>query len=296
MAENQLDAPVSGDLIYDIGMHKGEDTDFYLKKGFRVVAIEANPKLITEARSRFTDYILRGKLTLVEGAIIDAGHEQPTPKFVAFYENEDLSIWGTVNKSWADRNSRMGHLSKVIQVPVVNLNEVIASYGMPYYMKIDIEGCDMICLRALEQFSLKPSYVSFESDKGSLEGIRKEMELLLKLGYRDFMAVEQSSISSLQVAPQPAREGNYAGHDFAHGCSGLFGKELPGRWLNSGQLARKYRAIHLGYRLLGDDGLMNKWNFPGARFMRGVTRRAIRTITRMPVPGWYDTHARHSRV
>ena len=28
-------------LIYDIGVNKGEDTEFYLNKGFRVVGIEA---------------------------------------------------------------------------------------------------------------------------------------------------------------------------------------------------------------------------------------------------------------
>ena len=27
-------------LIYDVGLHHGQDTDFYLKKGFDVVAFE----------------------------------------------------------------------------------------------------------------------------------------------------------------------------------------------------------------------------------------------------------------
>ena len=31
------------DLIYDIGMHNGENTEYYLKRGFRVIAVEANP-------------------------------------------------------------------------------------------------------------------------------------------------------------------------------------------------------------------------------------------------------------
>jgi hypothetical protein len=31
------------DLIYDIGMHQGEDTEFYLQKGFNVIAFEADP-------------------------------------------------------------------------------------------------------------------------------------------------------------------------------------------------------------------------------------------------------------
>ena len=29
-------------IIFDIGMHRGEDTDFYLKKGFTVVGVEVN--------------------------------------------------------------------------------------------------------------------------------------------------------------------------------------------------------------------------------------------------------------
>ncbi len=33
------------DLIYDVGMHKGEDADYYLKKGFRVIGFEAIPEL-----------------------------------------------------------------------------------------------------------------------------------------------------------------------------------------------------------------------------------------------------------
>ena len=37
-----LDTPKHADLIYDVGMHRGEDTAFYLRKGFRVVAVEAD--------------------------------------------------------------------------------------------------------------------------------------------------------------------------------------------------------------------------------------------------------------
>ena len=43
-----LDSLFSGvrkGLIFDIGMNNGNDTDFYLAKGFHVVAVEANPFL-----------------------------------------------------------------------------------------------------------------------------------------------------------------------------------------------------------------------------------------------------------
>ena len=38
--------PKHKDLIFDIGMHKGEDAEFYLRKGFRVVAFEADADLV----------------------------------------------------------------------------------------------------------------------------------------------------------------------------------------------------------------------------------------------------------
>ena len=41
------------DLIYDVGFHQGEDTAFYLKKGFLVVAFEAHPRL-RKTVGRFT--------------------------------------------------------------------------------------------------------------------------------------------------------------------------------------------------------------------------------------------------
>ena len=36
-------------LIIDVGMHNGDDTAFYLAKGFEVVAVEANAALVEAA-------------------------------------------------------------------------------------------------------------------------------------------------------------------------------------------------------------------------------------------------------
>jgi hypothetical protein len=41
-------------LIYDVGMFNGDDTAYYLEKGFHVVGIEANPRLITQLTQRFS--------------------------------------------------------------------------------------------------------------------------------------------------------------------------------------------------------------------------------------------------
>ena len=44
---------VREDLIFDVGLHKGEDAAYYLRKGFRVVGIDANPDLIEWNKKRF---------------------------------------------------------------------------------------------------------------------------------------------------------------------------------------------------------------------------------------------------
>ncbi len=40
-------------FIIDLGMNNGDDTAFYLAKGYNVVAVEANPHLVAAARVRF---------------------------------------------------------------------------------------------------------------------------------------------------------------------------------------------------------------------------------------------------
>src|SRR5262249_5480686 len=47
-------------LIYDVGMNNGDDTAYYLRRGFRVVAIEPNPALVATACERFRREIETG--------------------------------------------------------------------------------------------------------------------------------------------------------------------------------------------------------------------------------------------
>src|SRR5262249_50843462 len=84
-------------LIFDLGCHRGEDSDFYLKKGFKVIAVEANPSLCRALRAKFSNEIADGRLVLVEKAIA----EQPGE--VEFFTHEEASIWGTIRADIAKR-------------------------------------------------------------------------------------------------------------------------------------------------------------------------------------------------
>ena len=74
-------------LVFDLGFHRGEDTDHYLAMGHRVVAVEANPSLAKQGRERFAAAISSGELTLIHAAVLGEGralsavafHPHPSP-------------------------------------------------------------------------------------------------------------------------------------------------------------------------------------------------------------------------
>jgi FkbM family methyltransferase len=289
-----LDTSVRDDLIYDVGLHKGEDTEFYLRKGFRVVAFEAAPELASACRQRLKEYVDSGQLTIVEGAIIEPDAIRAGQSKITFYRNEGSSYWGTVRSNWAERNVKLGTTSHEIEVDAVDFEKVLQEQGIPHYLKIDIEGCDMICIEALRKFAARPHYVSIESDKTSFDRIRHEIDVLTELGYDGFQAIEQSGVAALQTPPNPPREGRYVAHRFEEGASGLFGAELDDKWVSRREVLGRYRAIRLGYYLVGDYGIMNAWKFRGAWRLQRFARAMLSRMTKAVVPGWYDTHARHS--
>lgn len=44
-------------VIYDFGMHNGDDVEYYLKKGRKIVGVEANPSLVALCADRFRSEI-----------------------------------------------------------------------------------------------------------------------------------------------------------------------------------------------------------------------------------------------
>ncbi len=269
-------------LIYDVGMHKGEDTDFYLKKGFKVVSFEADPTLIEYCKDKFREAIKDGQLAIVEGAIVDFSNDADNRTHVRFFKNKNISVWGTVVENWARRNEHLGAESEIIEVAAVDFKKCLSLYGIPYYLKIDIEGSDIICLRALLEFESKPNYISIESDKLSFDRLKEEFLLFKSLGYTSFQAINQADISK-QKEPKEG-EGNFANQIFNRGASGLFGKDLPAQWKSEQEILKQYKHIFRMYKLFGDYGSLKR------------LRKIVNKFSTKTIPGWYDTHARHHTV
>lgn len=256
------------DLIFDVGFHRGEDTEFYLKKGFRVVAVEANPDLCANGRERFSEAIRSGQLRIVEKALARQ------PGEVTFYRNVN-SVWGTIDPLWADRNSRMGAPSEPMVVTATTMEALIAEFGTPYYAKFDIEGLDMVGVEGLASSADRPAYISVESEKDSFKALRREFDVLVSLGYDRFKIVPQSKV--------PAQRCNGLDHRFPEGSSGMFGEEAPGKWVSAAEAIEAYKPIFVRYALVGDDPIFSR------PFRSLAWRMGLRA-------DWYDTHARRADV
>jgi hypothetical protein len=78
-------------------MHKGEDTDYYLKKWFRVIEFETNQTLVVACKTMVSGQIINCKLIIVEGAIT---HRESGEIKATFYMNNDVSERGTIALTW----------------------------------------------------------------------------------------------------------------------------------------------------------------------------------------------------
>lgn len=247
-AQSPVPASPYHGLIYDVGLHEAQDTEFYLKKGFRVVAIDANPVMIERARKRFAREIASGQLVLLNCGIVkeDSGAE------LDFYISTVNSEWSSFIKSIAERD---GSISRVISVPCRTLGSIVDEYGEPHYIKIDIEGHDSVALQSLANSKHKARYISVENGNAGM------LDTLAAAGYARFKYVQQNNMPSI-VLPRPALEGEDVAHTFVMGSSGPFGEETLGPWLSYdaafAEIAKVWNPVD-GTKRPGHDDAVHGW-------------------------------------
>jgi FkbM family methyltransferase len=252
-------------LVYDVGMNDGSDTLHYLEKGFRVVAIEADPTLVDSVRMKLKKYVDEKQLVLVNCGV--AGEDGTAD----FYINKDNHVWNSFD---AEKASRGGTNYYSIKVQCRNFKDILKEHDVPYYLKIDIEGYDEHCVSALDPNNL-PQYVSFEADN---QGDHKMLDIIYGKGYRKFKLINQNTLApvtvpyvfehdrksldkndryyldvmysknffmrvlrKLQLKPVAKSILKPQHHlSFHIGSSGPFGEELPGKWLSYEEVKKLY--------------------------------------------------------
>lgn len=206
---------VSAPIVYDVGLNNGDDTEYYLRKGYGVVAIEANPLLCRAAELRFAKEIAEGRCVILNIGVAEE------PGILNFFLNTRDSITST----FVPQRNDDGRY-EVMPMRVERLSQIIRQYGEPHFVKIDVEGMDFIVLRELFRAGQRPFGISAEAHSIDVFCV------LVSMGYDEFRLVQSGEVSRT-FANHEIRllDGRLERFAFQHNSSGPFGEDLPGPWL-----------------------------------------------------------------
>jgi len=273
------------DLVYDVGMHNGDDTAFYLHQGFRVIAIDADPRAVDAAKRRFRSELTSGRLTILNVGIAE------TAGTGTFWICEGVSEWNSFHEKKA---SKGGQKHYAIEIETRPFSDILDEHGVPLYLKIDIEGNDHLCIRDLAGRPLPP-FISAEDENEDLSGTEAPPILLLlrDAGYCRFKLISQYDFTPQlhsEIAVFSNRLLNSAAngrlrapglslvakrftyqrwllrkhrYQFPKESSGPWGEGTPGRWLSFEQakaLHKKARERHFKRPNLGKDSFWCDWH------------------------------------
>ncbi len=224
-------------LCYDIGMHTGEDTEFYLKLGYDVVAVEANPLLCRSALAKFQDYVMDGQLTILNFGVASSSGQ------MKFFVNPLKSEYSSFNRDIASRET---HVVEEYVVKTHSLKSIFGRYGVPHFCKIDIEGFDHVAVGSLSAQDSLPNFISVEN------GFERDLNSFVKLGYKRFSFVNQKLIGG-SVYEQIDISQKRVDWIFPRGASGPFGDDIiKSEWLSAQDvlpLIKKYWVLNTPERL-----------------------------------------------
>ena len=261
-------------LIVDVGLHHGQDTAYYLSRGAAVVAIDADLRLIQQARDTFADAVTAQRLHLIHAAVASSSGT------IAFHLS-DNSEWNSLSSDIAGRKD-LGMTT--IEVEAVTLPDVFRAHGTPDYCKIDVEGADLLCLESLKGYAPLPHLISVESECGGEEGVTetaalRTLDALHGLGYERFKLVDQATLAVLgpntrfytsvwrrvmrKLRPPRDVLQRRLGWRFERGASGPFGDDLDGDWVTyrvAVSLLRAHRADYFSQPSASPFGFWCDWH------------------------------------
>jgi FkbM family methyltransferase len=164
-----------GDLVFDIGAHVGNRTRAFAALGCRVVAVEPQPHvaaLLKTLAARVPG------VTVVETAI---GERRGRARLAVSDRTPTVS---TTSDAWRAARGRDAGFSKVewnrmVDVKMTTLDALIAEYGEPAFVKLDMEGGEAAALQGL---TIPVKGVSFEYLSGAIDAVEACATRLEALG------------------------------------------------------------------------------------------------------------------
>lgn len=139
----------SCDLIFDIGANDGHKAAAFLKLADKVVCCEPDNLNFKILQVRFRR---RKKRVFIEEKALSS-----TPGLVEFYIHHPGSAFNTLSRKWknlleADNKKKWNEkisFSDVVKTESTTLDMLINKYGVPDFIKIDVEGSEPLVLKGL---------------------------------------------------------------------------------------------------------------------------------------------------
>jgi FkbM family methyltransferase len=241
------------------------------------------------AKTRFSAELRSGQLTILNVAIaVRSGTAE-------FWICEKNSIWNSFDRNIAGRDGCAHH---AIKVETRKFAEIVAEFGVPHYLKIDIEGADRVCLEDIDPANL-PRFVSIESeclgdDRSQTNESLECLKLLRNLGYSKFKLISQRDFHTAACSDRFAEMRRLV-NSAAYGRLRFWGLSTVARHLTArGRLAKRhsYRFTEGSSGPWGD-GTLGKWSgYEEAEAICTETRLGhFRKLNVSSYSFWYDWHA-----
>jgi FkbM family methyltransferase len=163
-----------GDLVFDIGAHVGNRARALAAIGCRVVALEPQPDFARVLRTLFAR---SDAVEIVEAAVAAASGE------AWLSVSERTPTVSTLASKWRDARAHEPGFGAVDwnrqqRVRTVTLDDLIARYGEPAFVKVDVEGGEPAVLAGL---SRPVPALSFEYLPAALDEVRACVDRLAML-------------------------------------------------------------------------------------------------------------------
>jgi FkbM family methyltransferase len=202
-----------------------------------VVAIEANPILCEEINKRFAEYVVDKRLA-VENVVAVASPGSPAVDFYIHRTDHVLS------QMTAPASSELIHFTHR-RLPARAIVDIIAQYGDPYYIKIDVEGADAALLRAIFAAGVRPPYISAEC-----HNIEVFQVLLEQGGYRAFKLIEGLAVSQDYTNRSVVNHATQqtVTYSFPPHSAGPFGEDVDGPWMSPENFLRQLAFSGFGWK------------------------------------------------
>lgn len=220
------------DTIYDFGMNNGDDVEYYLKKGGRVVGVEANTALCRDVQVRFAKEIAEGRLIVLNVVL----SPQPEPAPVDFYVHKSNHVWSQA--TLPDKPDEF----EVHKIAARTASGIIGEFGAPHYIKVDLEGLDADILAEVFAAGIRPDFISTEAHEVRVFG------QLLMAGYDSFNLVDGASVPIRYRRARIATPGGEDTFDFRVHSAGPFGRDIVGPWLTGNDFLYYLADKHLGWK------------------------------------------------